>query len=83
MIEVPALRSMAMLVRIDMGADLNAAKAEITNASLQFLSGEVGILQRDSPQPDEARRMRPDHFRDVIVQEPGKIEGIRALSPNS
>ena len=70
-----------MLVRIDVGADLRAAQAQLAHATLQFTRGEIGILQWDRRETGEASGIRAHDFRDVIVEAPGKIERVGGFRP--
>jgi hypothetical protein len=67
MIQIPAIRAMAMFVWIDMCADFDATQTELTQATFELLRGEIDILQRDRPETYEAIWIFPDNFCDVIV----------------
>src|SRR5882724_8764340 len=76
MIQVPAIGSVAMIVRIDMGSDLNSAQTQVLNAALKFLRRKIRILHWEGAQPGEARWMIANDFGDMIVQEPREIESV-------
>ncbi len=80
-VQVAAIGAMAMLVRIDVRADLRAAQAEVADTALQFARRQIGILQRDRGQAGETRRMLAHDFGDVIIQAAREIERIGRLRP--
>ena len=54
---------------------------ELAHAALKLARGQIRVLQRNSTQAGEARRMRAHDLGDVIVEPAGKIEPIRRLRP--
>ena len=82
-VQVPAIRAVTMLVRIDVRADLRAAQAELANASLQFARRQFRILQRNCRKPRESCRMFSNDFGDVIVRAGAKDRARPPVSPNS
>ena len=55
---------------VDVSADRGAAQAEPLDAVLELLGGEIGILQRDRRERDEAIGMRRDPLREPLVLRP-------------
>src|SRR5438132_3607593 len=62
-------------------ADLRAAESELTNTTFQLARSKIDILQRYRGQAGKSFGITAHDFRDVIVQAPGKIEGIGRLCP--
>ena len=81
MIEIAAVGAVTMLVRVNVASDLDAAQTEIANTAFEFGRREIGILQWNCPEPRKARRLPAHDFSDVIVQEPGKVEGVGRPGP--
>jgi hypothetical protein len=67
MIQVPAIGAMAIFVWIDMCTNFDATQTQLANATLEFLSGQIHILQGDRPETGEAIWISSDDFCDVIV----------------
>src|SRR4029077_18946891 len=69
MVEVATLGTVTMVIRIDVRADLDTAQAKLAHATLQFARGKIDILQRDGAEANKSRRVLPNNFRNVVVQQ--------------
>src|SRR5215208_2752398 len=80
-IKVQSVYSSEIWIRIDVRSDLGATEPEFPNTAFQFACGEVRVLHWNSSETGEARWMNANHFGDVVVQPPGKIERISRFCP--
>src|SRR4029077_707933 len=81
MIEVAAIRAVAMIVCINVGPNLDSAQLELAYTTRQFLRGKIDILQWDSPETNKSRRVSPNDLGDVVVQQTTEIKRIPRLCP--
>src|SRR5205823_2709316 len=58
---------------VDVGADLDARKPQLPNAAVQLAQREIGGLQRERPETDEAAGVLAAERSDGIVQQPGQV----------
>ena len=59
------------------------AQAELAHAALELADRQLGVLQRQRAQPDEAARVVADDAGDVIVEQPRQVERVLGLAPSS
>ena len=67
-IKVSAVSFLTIFVRIDVRTDLYTMQAQFCRATLQLFGCELGILQWDRSQPNEARGMIMHYRRNVVVK---------------
>ena len=67
MVEVPAIRSVAILVRVHVGPDLDTTQAQFTHTALQLARRKIDILQRDCAESRKLRWVLANDFGDMIV----------------
>src|SRR6476469_10471617 len=66
-IEVQRIYAPKMRICVHVRSHLRAAQPEFADAPLQFACREVGILNWDSSETGEARRMIANDFGDVVI----------------
>ena len=69
------------LLAVDAAADAGAAQPELLDAVLELLGGEVGILQRDRRERDEAVGLRRAHLRELLVLDLDELAARRRGRP--
>ncbi len=74
-------RGLVEVPRLDVRADLHTTESEVADAAFEFGAREVGSLHRDRAETFEAIRAIADDPREVIVEQPREIEGVRGLRP--
>jgi hypothetical protein len=67
MIEISAIRAVAVIVRIDMRSDLDAVQSEFAYTTGQFLGSKVDILERNCAEPCKSFWIRAHNIRDVVI----------------
>ena len=67
MIEVATTGAVAMIVWIDMRADLDSASTKLAHTAREFLRGKVDILQRNCPETGKPFWILANDFGDVVV----------------
>ena len=67
MIEITTIRTVTIIVRVDVGPNFDPTQPEVANASGQFLRGKINVLQWNCAEPGKTFRIFANNFRDVIV----------------
>ena len=62
----------------DTRADLDAAEAEFVDAAIEFLDGEIGVLQRHRAETDEALGVILDLAGDAVIDDLARLVAERS-----
>src|ERR1700693_1476765 len=81
MIEIATIRTVTMIVGIDVGPNLNATQSKLANTTRQLPRGKIDILQRTCAEPGKMRWILADNAGDVIVEKAAQVQRIARFRP--